>query len=127
MIWRHLPATAWKRSKMTARGNTAFASMINGGSALSGRMATHTTLKSSITIKENSMSRKRTLAPVHPGEILREDLSEIGVSMNALAEALRVPANRILGIVRGDRAVTPETALRLAQYFGTSAEYWLNL
>jgi addiction module HigA family antidote len=73
------------------------------------------------------MSRKRTLAPVHPGEILREDLSEIGVSMNALAEALRVPANRILGIVRGDRAVTPETALRLAQYFGTSAEYWLNL
>lgn len=68
------------------------------------------------------------LDPVHPGRILLHDyLEPLGLSANALALALRVPANRITGIVNGTRAVTAETALRLAQYFGGTPEIWLRL
>jgi antitoxin HigA-1 len=67
-------------------------------------------------------------APIHPGEILtKEFLEPLGLSANALALALRVPANRITGIVNGDRAVTADTALRLARYFGTGAEMWMAI
>jgi antitoxin HigA-1 len=68
------------------------------------------------------------LAPVHPGEILREEfLAPLGMSAHALAMALRVPAPRIHDITREQRAITPDTALRLARYFGTTAEFWLGL
>jgi antitoxin HigA-1 len=68
------------------------------------------------------------MRPIHPGEILREEyLVPLGMSSNALAKALRVPTNRVTGIVSGTRAVTADTALRLARFFGTSAELWLNL
>lgn len=68
------------------------------------------------------------MRPVHPGEILREDvLDELGMSPTALAGALGVPPNRITSIVNGDRAITADTALRLARYLGTSPEYWMNL
>jgi addiction module HigA family antidote len=63
----------------------------------------------------------------HPGEILADELTELGMSANALALALRVPANRIGAIIKGKRAVTADTALRLARFFGTSAEFWMNL
>jgi antitoxin HigA-1 len=64
----------------------------------------------------------------HPGEILREEfLRPLGMSVNALAMALRVPATRIGAIVKGERSVTADTALRLARFFGTSPEFWLNL
>ncbi|MBI2801868.1 MAG: HigA family addiction module antidote protein [Gammaproteobacteria bacterium] len=67
-------------------------------------------------------------APIHPGEILKtEFLDELGLTAYALAKALRVPANRITGIVNGTRAITADTALRLARYFGTTPEFWLNL
>jgi addiction module HigA family antidote len=65
---------------------------------------------------------------VHPGEVLGEEfLRPLGLSANALALALRVPATRIGSIIKGERAVTADTALRLARFFGTSAEFWLNL
>jgi antitoxin HigA-1 len=68
------------------------------------------------------------LAPVHPGEVLRADfLDEMNLTAHALALALRVPANRITAILAGGRAVTADTALRLARHFGTSAGFWLNL
>ncbi|MBK7353854.1 MAG: HigA family addiction module antidote protein [Nitrosomonas sp.] len=68
------------------------------------------------------------MRPIHPGEILLEEfLVPLDMSAHALAMALRVPAPRINDIVRGRRAITPDTALRLARYFGTSAEFWLNL
>ena len=71
---------------------------------------------------------KNGMRPVHPGEILREDfLLPLGMSANALATALRVPAPRINDIVRERRAVTPDTALRLARYFGGDAQSWMNL
>lgn len=68
------------------------------------------------------------LRPVHPGEILREDfLVPLNMSANALAIALRVPAPRIYDIVREQRGITADTALRLARYFGTSPEFWAGL
>jgi addiction module HigA family antidote len=73
-------------------------------------------------------SNKRQIAPVHPGEILHEEfLKPLGMTINALALALRVPSNRIYAIVQGDRGVSGDSALRLARYFGTSAEFWINL
>jgi len=64
----------------------------------------------------------------HPGEILAEEfLKPLGLSANALALDLRVPANRLGAIIKGERSVTPDTALRLARYFGTTPEFWLNL
>jgi antitoxin HigA-1 len=64
----------------------------------------------------------------HPGEVLGEEfLKPLGMSANALALALRVPATRIGAIVKGERSVTADTALRLARFFGTSPEFWMNL
>ncbi len=68
------------------------------------------------------------MRPIHPGEILREEyLIPLDMSANALATALRIPAPRINDIVREKRTVTPDTALRLARYFGGDAQSWLNL
>jgi addiction module HigA family antidote len=69
-----------------------------------------------------------TRVTTHPGEILEEEfLKPLGMSINALAIALRVPANRIGAIVEGKRAVTADTAMRLGRYFSMSAVFWLNL
>ncbi len=65
--------------------------------------------------------------PVHPGRTLAAELVARGLSANALALKLRVPANRLSDIVRGHRAISPETALRLGRYFGTGAAFWMNL
>ena len=66
--------------------------------------------------------------PVHPGEILRDQfMADFGVSINRLARDLRVPPTRISDIVNERRAITPDTALRLSRYFGTTAEFWMNL
>ena len=67
------------------------------------------------------------MRPVHPGEILAEELEELGLSANALAQALGVPTNRITAILKGQRGVTADTALRLSRYFGTTPLLWLNL
>src|ERR1700728_1592979 len=64
---------------------------------------------------------------IHPGEHLAEELEELGMSAAELARKLDVPTNRITGILNGQRAITGDTALRLAHFFGTSAEFWLNL
>ena len=73
-------------------------------------------------------SRTFSPVPVHPGEHLREDFMQpLGLSVNGLALALRVPATRILAIVKQKRRISPDTALRLARYFKTSPEFWLNL
>ena len=80
-------------------------------------------LKSSITISQDEIK----LPPIHPGEILADELAEIGISVAALARALDVPQSRMADVVNGKRSVTADTALRLAAYFGTSARMWVNL
>ena len=71
---------------------------------------------------------KNAMRPIHPGEVLREEfLVPLGLSAHALAQALRVPATRINDVVNERRAVTADTALRLARYFGTTPEFWMNL
>lgn len=68
------------------------------------------------------------MRPIHPGEILREEYIEpMGLTANALSLALHVPATRIGEILKERRSITPDTALRLAQYFGTDAQSWMNL
>jgi antitoxin HigA-1 len=64
---------------------------------------------------------------IHPGEILAEELEELSMTPTELARQLRVPANRITQIVQGKRSITGDTALRLGHWFGTSAQFWLNL
>ncbi len=67
------------------------------------------------------------ITPIHPGEHLAEELRELGISAAELARKLDVPTNRVTQILHGTRAITGDTALRLAHFFGTSAEFWLNL
>ena len=73
------------------------------------------------------MNAKNGMRPVHPGEILREELETLGLSPNALSRELGVSANRIRMILNGQRGVSANTALRLARYFGTTPQLWLNL
>jgi addiction module HigA family antidote len=67
------------------------------------------------------------LTAIHPGEHLAEELKELGMSAAELARQLDVPTNRVTEILNGRRAITGDTALRLAHFFGTTAEFWLNL
>jgi antitoxin HigA-1 len=68
------------------------------------------------------------LPPLHPGEVLREEfLGPLGMSAYALAKALHVPVNRVTAILAGERAISADTALRLARFFGTTPEFWINL
>lgn len=73
------------------------------------------------------MSIGNGMMPVHPGEVLAEELQELGLSANALAKALGVPTNRITAILKGQRGITADTALRLSRYFGTTPQLWQNL
>ncbi len=73
------------------------------------------------------MRASNGMQPVHPGEILRDELEELGMSASALAGELAVPTNRITAILNGQRGITADTALRLSRYFGTSPQLWLNL
>ena len=75
------------------------------------------------------MARKtKTMPPIHPGETLREDfLKPLGMTVHHVAMELSVPATRVNDIVRGKRAITADTALRLARYFGTTPQFWMSL
>ena len=74
------------------------------------------------------MAKSCRLPPVHPGEVLREDLmTPLGLSINGLARDLRVPVTRMSEIVNGRRSITADTALRLARYFAMTPQFWMNL
>lgn len=74
------------------------------------------------------MTTTDKVEPIHPGEVLMEDFIEgLGITQNKLAVSIGVPPRRINEIVHGKRGITADTALRLARYFGTSAEFWINL
>jgi addiction module HigA family antidote len=78
-------------------------------------------------MSKSSITTEKKLPPIHPGRILLEDLKDEQISINGLAQAIRVPANRISLIVNEKRGITADTAARLGRYFGTSAQYWLNI
>jgi len=79
--------------------------------------------KSLIPTEEKNVPR----TPIHPGEILADELDEIGLSAKRLADIIEVPPNRLYQILAGKRSMTADTALRLSRYFGTSADFWMNL
>ena len=73
-------------------------------------------------------TKTKTMPPIHPGETLREDfLKPLGLTANRLAIELMVPVTRINDIARGKRAIRADTALRLARFFGTTPQFWMNL
>jgi len=78
-------------------------------------------------MKSKSRITTKKLPLLHPGEHLKSVLEDAGLSANAVALALRVPANRLTEILNGRRAITADTAMRLGRYFGTSAQMWMNL
>ena len=74
------------------------------------------------------MAKKKFMPPVHPGEILREDLMKpLGLTITGLARDLKLPASRVSEIVNGRRAINADAALRLSRYFGNTPEFWINL
>jgi|SRR5271163_1390156 len=72
-------------------------------------------------------TKTKKLPPIHPGQVLKTVFDDAGISANAVALALRIPANRLTEIVNGRRSISADTALRLARFFGTSAQMWMNL
>lgn len=74
------------------------------------------------------MTKKpKRLSPIHPGEVLKTALDDANLTANAVALALRIPANRLTEIINGKRSISADTAMRLGRYFGTSAQMWMNL
>ena len=73
------------------------------------------------------MTTRNKMRPVHPGEVLQEEIKALEMSASAFAAALDVPANRITAVINGERSITADTALRLSRYMGTSADFWMNL
>jgi antitoxin HigA-1 len=73
------------------------------------------------------MSRRKKGPPIHPGSILKMEFEDAGLSANAVALALRIPANRLTEIINGRRSISADTAMRLGRFFGTSPEMWMNL
>lgn len=69
----------------------------------------------------------KRLTPIHPGEALKSVLDDAHLSANAVALALRIPANRLTEIINGKRSISADTAMRLGRYFGTSAQMWMNM
>ena len=112
---------------MTAKVSPVFELTTDTGFVSAGRMDKHMRSKLS-TITRKAKEDSDLLPLVTPGEYLVEEFLEpLGITANALSLALRVPANRIQAIVKGQRSITADTALRLAQYFGTTADFWINL
>src|SRR5712675_233796 len=101
--------------------------MTGGGFVLCGRKTSqaHRVLKLLTTTRRKETTMART--PIHPGEILGDELEEIGLTAKKLADTIEVPPNRLYQLLAGKRNITADTALRLSQYFGTSADFWMNL
>lgn len=77
--------------------------------------------------RSSTTTKRYIMTTIHPGRILKRELTARGLSASRLALALRVPSGRITAILNGRRAITPETALRLGRYFGNSPQFWMNL
>lgn len=128
-----LRAIGWRHCRVIERASSASGSMTSTGYVFNGHPLVLSKLKSRTTIKsekkEATMIRVPThRQPTHPGEMLLEEfLNPMDVTQRQLADAIHVPYQRINEIINGKRGVTPATALRLARFFGISADYWMNL
>ena len=112
----------WNNSRVIVEDSTAYVSTRNGDSVLYGEKEAQKMSNSSTTSDSDSIE------PIHPGEILMEDFIEgFEITQNKLAVSIGVPPRRINEIVHGKRGITASTAIRLARYFGTSEEFWMNL
>jgi addiction module HigA family antidote len=120
-----LPGNRFEALVVTARASTASALTINGGFASSGltERRGHQTWRLSTITRSVAMA----LTAIHPGEHLAEELEALDMSAAELARKIDVPTNRVTQILNGTRGITGDTALRLAHFFGTSAQFWLNL
>ncbi len=78
-------------------------------------------------MSKSLITTERKRPPIHPGDVLADVLSEAAVTANSAALAMRIPSNRLTMIIKGQRSVTADTAMRLAHYFGNSAQFWMNL
>ena len=122
-----IPGNRLEKLRAIVGGSTASGLISSGGFASDGSRETAMTLKLLTTTRKKGRA-PRKISPVHPGEILREDvLKPLGMSVNKLALSLAVPATRMAEIVNGRRAITPDTALRLARFLGTTPEFWVRL
>jgi addiction module HigA family antidote len=123
--WRHCRAIAWRRFVAIEMVSTAFGSIGNGESVFVGYLPILARLTSKSSTITEGMRMART--PIHPGEILADELTELGVTASEAARILRVPANRLSLILRRKRAISADTALRLGHWLGTGPELWMNL
>ena len=112
-------------NRFEGRASTVSASTISGASVFSGRMdrLARPTSRLSIITEEYTMASRA----IHPGEHLAEELDALDMSAAELARRLKVPTNRVTAILNGQRAISGDTALRLAHFFGTTPQFWLNL
>jgi antitoxin HigA-1 len=120
-----LPENRFEALVGDRKGQSASTLTINGGFASSGptERRGHSTWRLSIIIRSIAMAP----TAIHPGEHLAEELEALDMSAAELARKLDVPTNRVTQILNGTRGITGDTALRLAHFFGTSAQFWLNL
>ena len=104
---------------------TVFEEMISGGLFSNGGMVTHLMLKLQIIINRNLMKK---LENIHPGEVLLEEfMKPLKITAYRLSKDLGIPQTRVSEILRGNRRITADTAIRLSKYFGNSAKFWLGL
>jgi addiction module HigA family antidote len=121
-------AIGWKRCEGTEPGNIQSVSISNGACASLGRKARVGRAKlKSLTITEDRKDNFLFMRAVHPGEVLKQELKEVGVAPTEFARQIDVPPNRVSQIIAGKRSVTGDTALRLGHWFGTDPQFWLNL
>jgi addiction module HigA family antidote len=118
---------AWKFSRKIGKGSIPYGSTGSGGFVSGGgrMILAHPMLRLLIITNERIKTMART--PIHPGEILGDELEEVGLSAKRLAEAIEVPPNRLYQILSGKRSMTADTALRLGRYFGMTPDFWMNL
>lgn len=125
IYWPHL-VIGWKSYTVIALVSIVFGSMISGAFVSSGIKVGPGRLRSLIITKAEEKMEK--LPPIHPGEVLLEDfMKPLGLSQYRVAKDIGVSPIRISQIVHGKRAITADTAMRLARYFGTSAEVWVRM
>ena len=118
---------------VTGLDSTVFVSINSGESAFAGDIMGLTTLKSWITtaegieMSESNRRFKNGMPPMHPGELLKDELVELDMSVSEFAKALAVPRCQVKAVLQCDDPITAELALRLSRYFGTTPELWINL